>query len=137
MAQITGSDLIAPNGLIQATLFPDTDRNALSTLMDAYVTRAYADDRVSTITDDTKQNKGAKLLASYFALTDVYLRMLGEPTQVNNGPEKGSTTYTKDQRDGIKALADQCLADLAPLIPVAASADTPRPTSARLHLSFF
>lgn len=139
MAEITGTDLIAPNGPIQPTFFPTSALPVgvnLSGLMDAYVTRAYADARVSTLTSETAKNTGAFSLAAYLALMDVYGRMLTEPTSVNIA-EKGSHGYTKDQRDGIKALADQYLADLDALIPVPIPADAQRPTSARLHLSFF
>src|ERR1041385_5077560 len=106
MAQITGADLIAPKGPITTTFFPGVQDNALAAYLDAYVSRAYADDRVSGAPDETKKNRAAFALSSNLALMEVYGRMLGEPTDVTI-QEKGNTKYTKDQRDGIRDLADK------------------------------
>ncbi len=137
MAQLTANDLIAPNGPLETRDFPGEDSTALGVRVSAYLTQAYADDRVALLVGEPTRNKAARALTLYTAYMAMYKRMNVEPNAVNIS-EKGSSTYTDAQRKAILELATEQLAIVVGLQPppTASVAPATPPTSARICLSF-
>lgn len=113
---IAAASLIAPNGPIALVMFPGFSRKQLTTLVAARIANAANDARIApledaatTDEDEAKVDRMTRALALHTILIeDVYPRMLVEPNSVNVA-EKGSSTYTDKQRQGILDMAQRYL----------------------------
>jgi hypothetical protein len=116
---ITATSLMkAAGGPVDATLFPETPLNEVEAQLGLYLTAAYDDARVAAQTDLNIKDSLARNWALYLTFDGVAQRMTAEPLTVNNGPEGGSTGYSKDQILMMQARADKYLADFLALLNV-------------------
>lgn len=142
---IRATDLISPSGPLETRLFPGESSKQLVARITGYISVAFDDTRVAALDeaaasdeDEAKVDRLVRAYALYRAYLAVYQRMLAEPNSVTQ-TEKGSSTYTDKQRDGMLALANAQLAAFEAELVVEVAATPARkvpPTSARICLSF-
>jgi hypothetical protein len=127
---ITPADLLAPAGPIEAALFPGEgdgiDGTDLYERLDAYITRA------QTVTSGIAfpdPDPAVKAYSLYLAFDAAYMVSVARPSADNSlVPVLGSESYSKDQRDALKAKADLYFAeyrDLLVLVPPASGTIVP------------
>lgn len=116
---VVAADLLAPNGPLDAKLFPGLASNELSPLIDGYILSA-AQDPFVLIADPTIQDRMTRLRALEYAFTAVYVRMSVEPATVSV-TEKGASSYITEQLRNVKALATQYRTEFESLIPATGS----------------
>lgn len=132
---VVASDLLAPNGPVDATLFPGVASNVLATQLTGYITRAAADPYV-LVADSSVVDGMTRARALEYVFTTVHVRMSAEPATVNVGPDKGSHTYSTEQLKAIWRLAMQYRAEFEAFIVAAATPSSgPLPGSRSVGLT--
>ena len=96
-------DLLAPNGPLDAKLFPGLASNELSALIDGYILSASQDPYV-LVANPAIVDRMTRFRALEYAFIAVHVRMSAEPATVAV-TEKGSHAYSTEQLRNIKELA--------------------------------
>lgn len=109
MAVDPGS-LIAPFGPVEPDMFPgegEGDNTALHTRLTNYIQKAEAKVSALGITDETQVDEAVEAWALYLAFRAAYTLTLARPAEDDAQTDVlGRTRFDKDQRDGMKQLAD-------------------------------
>lgn len=112
---ISAEDLLAPAGPVEPALFPgegQKDNKVLLARLTSYVNQAY--DQISGFTFDptTKEDDAARAYALYLAFEGAHTLALARPAEEDFQVElMGKVLFSKDQRQGLKELADKFLGD--------------------------
>ena len=106
---ITPADLLAPAGPVEDELFPGegdgADPSALYTRLLSYVTQAVAKTSGIAFPDE---DAAVEAWALHLTFKAAYMVAVARPATENSMvPVLGSETYTKDQRDALRAKADE------------------------------
>jgi hypothetical protein len=110
---IIPADLLAPEGPVEVTMFPDEgtglDGGKLNIRLDSYIDQGQA--KVMDIAL-AEPELGVRAWALFLAFDAAYILACSRPNMENTMVEiLGSKSYAKDQRDGLKALRDRYLED--------------------------
>lgn len=109
---------MAPNGPVEAFLFPKEGLRAIAARLTQYLKNGYEDPRVAPLSDDLQRyDKLARAWALYQVYRAVYTRMSAQPLTVAV-TEKGSSGYSSEQIRNMKAIADGYLAEFDGLLVV-------------------
>ena len=106
---ITGADLIAPGGEVEAALFPGEDNAAITARLDGYVVDAYA--RINAAAPgmaEAEKDRAAEDWAYHRAFTAVFLRLSAEPARAEL-EDQGSRSYLVSQIQSFKTQAQEKL----------------------------
>ena len=113
---VVATDLLAPTGPIDPSLFPGVASNVLSERLGVYIANAEQEGAV-LVADASRQDAMVRAHAIWQAFTAVYIRMSTQPVTLAVH-EKGSHTYSTEQIRNIRELAAQYRAEFDSLIVV-------------------
>jgi len=107
------ADLLAPAGPVEAALFPGegdgSNGTDLFARLSAYIDQAEVKAAEAAFLDP---EAAARAWALHLSFEAAYTLAVSRPATENTMVQVlGSTTYTKDQRDGLKAKSNQYLAE--------------------------
>jgi len=132
---ISSADLIAPVGLVEASLFPGEASNVMAERLDGYLDEGYTR-ATAAEADEANHDEAAKQWAYHRAFLQVYLRLSANPSQVDVDG-KGSHQYLISQINNFKNLSDDALrAHQGLLVPVTVKRTTQTRPSHTVRNSF-
>lgn len=116
---VTPDDILQPVGLIEAEWFPMEGTaaevsQALTQRLEEYIEQGEA--KAFAITDTDDNLAAVKAWATYRALMAIYLSSAKNPTSQSH-EAAGSASWTKDQREVFKRMADEQLGIFNALVP--------------------
>ncbi len=119
--------LIAPEGAVESELFPgeggDESGSALLTRLTTYVSKAVAKVADITFVDTAQSDAAIQAWAYHLAFKAAYTLKLSRPATEDFQVEvMGEIGFEKDQRDGIKELADEYFAEYMGILADAGAA---------------
>src|SRR5690606_2643254 len=84
--------------------------------IEAWLTEAYADPRVTALDDDDLEDRAARAWAYHRAFDAACVQMATNPSSASES-DAGSASYSKDQRDTVCRKAAEFLAEFNELAP--------------------
>lgn len=94
---VTPADLLAPNGMLESSLFPGEDPASLETRLNTYIVEAAA---------RTDNDAAVKAWAYHRAFLAVYIRLTSKPASVEF-EDQGSHSYLITQIENVYRLSQE------------------------------
>lgn len=127
---VAASDLRAPKGDIEDSLFPGESSTAISARLQGYLDEGYTKAGEEAVAS-ADQDAAAKAWAYHRAYRAIYVRLTSNPSTISLN-DQGSSSFLVTQIENMKQLADGALAVFWELVPeeVVAAREEIQPSSA-------
>lgn len=112
---VAASELRAPKGDIEDSLFPGESSTAISARLQGYLDEGYVKAAAENVLA-AKQDAAAKAWAYHRAYRAIYVRLTANPSSISLN-DQGSSSFLVTQIENMKQLADSALAVFWELVP--------------------